>query len=445
MRATPATGDVLLGRYQLGPLVGLGGTARVFRAWDHDGGGTVAVKVFPPGSAAVTRGGTCEGEVLSGIRHIGLVTVRDCGIDRDGCPFVVMDFVEGESLSARLRRGPLPTESVVDLGAVLAAALAHVHARGIVHRDVKPGNVLLDEAGGPRLTDFGIARFVDATRVTATGVVQGTAAYMAPEQVRGETVGPAADVYALGLVLLEALTGRREYDGGALESALARLNRIPHVPSEVPDPLGAALRRMTLTEPTDRPRATEVAAMLGEPRAPVDLVLKPGWRALARRLGPVGALAVLAAAVVGGAVLLGGDAERHTGGDARLKVRPAPVAPALVGSAAVPSAALVPPAPSVVAAPARAAQAHPPGSAPAPPNSSVSSPGPPVHVAAAQTILEETQGNRTENNNGSSGKDAQKGKDNGKSKSKSKSNGKGKSKSKSTGNGKSNGKSNGKG
>jgi hypothetical protein len=429
MRATPATGDVLLRRYQLGPLVGLGGTARVFRAWDHDGGGTVAVKVFPPGSAAATRGGNCEGEVLSGIRHIGLVAVRDCGTDRDGCPFVVMDFVEGESLSARLRRGPLPAESVVDLGAVLAAALAHVHARGIVHRDVKPGNVLLDEAGRPRLTDFGIARFVDATRVTATGVVQGTAAYMAPEQVRGETVGPAADVYALGLVLLEALTGRREYDGGALESALARLNRIPHVPSEVPDPLGAALRRMTLTEPTDRPRAAEVAAMLGEPRAPVGLVLKPGWRALARRLGPVGALAVLAAAVVGGAVLLGGgDAERHTGGDAHLEVRPTPVAPAVTGA----PSGLVPPAPSVVAP---AAQAE----APAPLSSSVSSPGPPVHVVAAQTILEETRGNRTENNNGSSGKDAQKGKSKGKDDRKGedngKSNGKGKSKGKSKGKG----------
>ena len=339
----------------------------MFRAWDHDSGGSVAVKVFPPGSAAATRGGNREGEVLTGIRHVGLVGVRDCGIDRDGCPFVVMDFVEGESLSGRLRRGPLPAGVVVDLGAVLAAALAHVHARGIVHRDVKPGNVLLDEAGRPWLADFGLARFVDATRVTATcvtatGVVQGTAAYLAPEQVRGETVGPAADVYALGLVLLEAIKGRREYEGGALESAMARLKRTPYVPPDVPDPLGRALRRMTLTEPTDRPTAAEVAAILGEPAAPDDLVVGPAWRAPARWLGPVGALAVLATAVVGGAVLLGGgDAGGHTGGGARAEVGPAPAAPAVAGAAAVPSAALAPPitgsaaAPSGAAAPAPAA------------------------------------------------------------------------------------------
>src|SRR3954471_16147133 len=119
MGATPAAGDLLLGRYELGRLVGLGGAARVCRAWDHEGGGSVAVKVFPPASAAATRGGNHEGEVLTGIRHVGLVEVRDCGIDRDGCPFVVMNFVEGESLSARLRRGPLPAEVVVELGAVL--------------------------------------------------------------------------------------------------------------------------------------------------------------------------------------------------------------------------------------------------------------------------------------------------------------------------------------
>ena len=104
MGATPATGDLLLGRYELGWLVGVGGTARVFRAWDRVGGGSVAIKVFPPGSAAATRGGNREGEVLTGIRHVGLVAVRGSGIDRDGCPFVVMDFIEGESLSGARRR-----------------------------------------------------------------------------------------------------------------------------------------------------------------------------------------------------------------------------------------------------------------------------------------------------------------------------------------------------
>ena len=117
--------------------------------------------------------------------------MRDSGVDDDGRPFVVMDFVEGQSLAARLRDGVLSVPAAIRLGATLADALAHVHARRIVHRDVKPGNVLLDGEGRPQLTDFGIARLVDATRVTATGLVVGTAAYMAPEQVRGEVVGPA--------------------------------------------------------------------------------------------------------------------------------------------------------------------------------------------------------------------------------------------------------------
>src|SRR6185312_9897616 len=105
MGATPAEGDLLLGRYTLGPLVGLGGTAKVFRAWDQEGGGTVAVKVFPPGSASPTRDGRREREVLTGVRHAGLIEIRDSGVDDEGFPFVVMDFIEGESLAARLRRG----------------------------------------------------------------------------------------------------------------------------------------------------------------------------------------------------------------------------------------------------------------------------------------------------------------------------------------------------
>ena len=107
-----------------------------------------------------------------------------------------------------MQRGPLSVREIRKLAAALAAALAHVHAGGFVHRDVKPANILLDHGREPRLADFGIARALDGTVATATGAVAGTAAYLAPEQVRGETVGPAADVYALGLVLIEARTGR---------------------------------------------------------------------------------------------------------------------------------------------------------------------------------------------------------------------------------------------
>ncbi len=298
------SGALLGGRYEIGALVGLGGTARVYRARDDVGDTTVAVKIFPAGSGAGPGGdGSQELAVLSGMRHPALVGVRDSGVDDEGRPFVVMDFVEGQSLAARLRDGVLSVPAAIRLGAVLADALAHVHARGIVHRDVKPGNVLLDGEGRPQLTDFGIARLVDATRVTATGLVVGTAAYMAPEQVRGEVVGPPADVYALGLLLLEAVTGRREFEGGALESAIARLHRDPVVPPEIPEPLGSAIRRMTATDPAERPAASGVAAVL---RARPPAARRPLEGPLARRLISAGAFASLAASVVAGMVLLTG-------------------------------------------------------------------------------------------------------------------------------------------
>ena len=305
MDAIPGAGGsgVLAGRYEVGALVGLGGTARVYRARDQVGDATVAVKIFPAGSAAGPAvDGSRELAALGGMRHPGLVGVRDSGVDDDGRPFVVMDFVDGQSLAARLREGALPAAAAVVMGTTLADALAHVHANGVVHRDVKPGNVLLDGDGRAQLTDFGIARLVDATRVTATGLVVGTAAYMAPEQVRGEVVGPPADIYALGLVLLEAVTGRREFEGGALESAIARLHRSPVVPASVPEPLASMVRRMTATDPADRPAASDVAAALR--RRPTRR--RPLEGPLARRLVSAGAFASLAASVVAGMVLLSG-------------------------------------------------------------------------------------------------------------------------------------------
>ena len=347
MDAIPGAGGsgVLAGRYEVGALVGLGGTARVYRARDQVGDATVAVKIFPAGSAAGPAvDGSRELAALGGMRHPGLVGVRDSGVDDDGRPFVVMDFVDGQSLAARLREGVLPAAAAVVMGTTLADALAHVHANGVVHRDVKPGNVLLDGDGRAQLTDFGIARLVDATRVTATGLVVGTAAYMAPEQVRGEVVGPPADIYALGLVLLEAVTGRREFEGGALESAIARLHRSPVVPASVPEPLASMVRRMTATDPADRPAASDVAAALR--RRPTRR--RPLEGPLARRLVSAGAFASLAASVVAGMVLLSG-ADTSAG---------APGEPAV--QAAAPEPVVAPPAttsliPAVVDEPAAVA------------------------------------------------------------------------------------------
>jgi hypothetical protein len=259
---SPEDLTVLGGRYELGALLGTGASAVVRRASDRMSGRTFAVKLFHAGASAHDRRRQQrEMRALAALHHPGLVGLHDGGVEA-GRPYIVTDLVEGPSLAERIEKRPLDPAEVRRIGARLADALAHVHARGIVHRDLKPANVLLGR-DGPRLADFGIARALDGTAVTGTGYVVGTAAYLAPEQVRGEFVGPEADVYALGLVLLEALTGQREYPGALVESATARLHRPPGIPESLPAPLHTALHTMTALEPAARPTAAEVATLLG--------------------------------------------------------------------------------------------------------------------------------------------------------------------------------------
>lgn len=258
---------VLAGRYELGPVIGTGGMARVHRGTDTLLGRPVAVKVFrldadPLHAARIET----ESRTLASVQHPGLVAVYDTGTWRraDGVqlPFLVMELVDGPTLEACCLDGSLTVQEVAAIGADLAAALTHVHAHGIVHRDVKPANILLGTDRRPKLTDFGIARLVDSARQTQTGLMVGTAAYLSPEQVKGHQVGPPTDVYALGLVLLEAATGRREYSGNNVETALARLERPPVVPQDLPPSFRTVLRQMTAGEPSERPRADEVAGAL---------------------------------------------------------------------------------------------------------------------------------------------------------------------------------------
>ncbi|MHC1558380.1 serine/threonine-protein kinase [Actinomycetospora sp. C-140] len=250
------------GRYTLGDLIGRGGAAEVFRARDELLGRDVAVKLFPAGVGEADESRRQrEVQTLAGMNHPGLVTIYDVGQERDRAYFV-MQLIEGESLADRIRSGPLALGDVVALGAALGDALTYVHRHGVVHRDIKPGNVLLDTDGRPHLSDFGIAVLADATNITATGMVIGTASYLSPEQVRGQQVGPASDVYALGLVLLECITARREYPGNALEAAVARLHRAPEIPPDLPPALGNLLAGMTLDEPTERPTTEQVVGEL---------------------------------------------------------------------------------------------------------------------------------------------------------------------------------------
>ncbi|WP_300640602.1 serine/threonine-protein kinase [Nocardioides sp.] len=258
----PAVPPVLRERYRLEARLGSGGTADVHRATDTTLQRPVAVKLLRDvaGDASDRGRFVAEARTLASLSHRNLVMVLDAGIgDEDDRPFLVMELVEGRALSDALRQGPLPAREVARIGAEVAAGLAFAHERGVVHRDVKPGNVLLSDDGRVKLADFGIARLIgDTVRHTRTGTAIGTAAYLAPEQVRGEDVTGCADVYALGLVLLEALTGQRAFPGSATEAALARLHRDPDVPDDLPAGWPALLRAMTAADPAARPTTAEV-------------------------------------------------------------------------------------------------------------------------------------------------------------------------------------------
>ncbi|MGW0988807.1 serine/threonine protein kinase [Streptomyces sp. NPDC002486] len=222
----------------------------------------VAVKVFRPGTGFDTEEAfRSEAVILARLQHPGLVTAFDAG-RHDGEAFLVMQLIDGRTLKARIAEGPLSWEAAAGLGAALAEALAHAHEEGIVHRDVKPSNIILDASGRPHLTDFGISRLLGATTHTAADTLTGTAAYLSPEQVLGRPVGTPADIYALGLVLLESVTGRLEYDGGPLEAAIARLHRRPTLPDSLPDGFATLLRDMTSLEEQLRPTAYDCARAL---------------------------------------------------------------------------------------------------------------------------------------------------------------------------------------
>ena len=269
-------GSVVAGRYRLGERIGRGGMADVFRADDELLHRPVALKAFRLDTPAGQDRRRIDAEVriLAALRHPGLVTVFDAGsVDEPGgesTPYLVMELINGPTLGDRLADGPLTAEQTSQLGADLSTTLSYIHASGVVHRDIKPANILLDTEGvgeaafSAKLTDFGIARLLDSTRITMHGMAIGTANYLSPEQATGDGAGPPADVYSLGLVLIECLTGQVAYPGIGIEAAVARLHRPPAIPTVHGRELTQLLTAMTSLAPGDRPSAADVAQLLAQ-------------------------------------------------------------------------------------------------------------------------------------------------------------------------------------
>lgn len=273
-------GALVAGRYRIERLIGRGGMSTVYEAADQNIPRNVALKVFRPELTDDDGMRRHEGEVglLATLNHPGLVTLFDAVADDDGSAVLVLELVTGGDMRTSMDAGPMPSEEVAVIGSAVADALAYSHERGIVHRDVKPGNILVPERASAetgaraKLADFGIARLIDETRMTATGSVLGTAHYLSPEQAVGGAVGPASDVYSLGLVLLEALTGERAFPGSGVESAAARLARDPLLPPRLDADWAALLRGMTAREPDARldarASADRLRAVAGVPALP---------------------------------------------------------------------------------------------------------------------------------------------------------------------------------
>jgi serine/threonine-protein kinase len=264
-------GKLISGRYRLIAPLGEGGMATIWRAVDEQLDREVAVKLLreqygnDPGFAARFKQ---EARAAGSLQHPNIVSVYDYGTDADGTQFIVMQLVEGEDLAAVLReRTRLSTDDAVRVAIGVASALEAAHRRGLVHRDVKPGNILITDDGDVKVTDFGIARAVAEASMTVTGTTLGSVHYFSPEQARGDEVTGSSDVYSLGIVLYEMLTGRRPFEGdSAAGVALKRLNEDPPPPESfvpVPSGLSAIVMRALQREPADRyPDAGSLAEAL---------------------------------------------------------------------------------------------------------------------------------------------------------------------------------------
>lgn len=274
------TGQVLADRYRLVERIALGGMGEVWRAHDETLDREVAVKVLLPGSAqdeGFLERFRAEARHSGGLTHPNIGTVHDFG-EEDGSAFLVMELLQGKPLSTLIReRAPMPQAEVTEILYQAALALQAAHEADVVHRDVKPANIVVDANGYAKLTDFGIARALNEAPLTQTGEVLGTPHYLAPEQAKGEVAGPLSDVYALAVVGYEMITGQRPFSGDTLvTTALAHISQpAPQLSDDVEEPLRTTVMAALAKDPTLRPQSAAAfaeALRLPPGQVPADLV-----------------------------------------------------------------------------------------------------------------------------------------------------------------------------
>jgi eukaryotic-like serine/threonine-protein kinase len=255
-------------RYELRERVAAGGMGEVWRALDVVLDRPVAVKLlradYASDSETLARF-RAEARHAASLIHPGIAQVYDYGETGDGHPpYLVMELVDGPALTGLLARGPLDAATTMDVIAQAAAALAAAHAAGLVHRDIKPGNLLIGPDGQVKITDFGIARAAGSAPITRTGTLIGTPAYLAPERVAGASATPASDLYSLGILAWECLAGATPFAGLEIEVALAHRNLpLPPLPPGVPAQVAALIAELADKNPAARPATADVAYRAG--------------------------------------------------------------------------------------------------------------------------------------------------------------------------------------
>ena len=285
----PTAGLTFGGRYELQSRIAIGGMGEVWKSTDLVIGRSVAIKILKDeylGDPGFLERFRAEARHAALVNHEGIANVFDYG-EEDGSAFLVMELVPGEALSTILEREHvLPTDKVLDIVAQTSAALHAAHAAGLVHRDIKPGNLLITPEGRVKITDFGIARIADQVPLTATGQVMGTVQYLSPEQASGHPASPTTDIYSIGIVAYESLAGRRPFTGESqVAIAMAQINEIaPDLPVTVSEPVRNLVFACLAKNPADRPAS---AAHLAR-------------AASALRRGDVAAAAVAVPSVLGG-------------------------------------------------------------------------------------------------------------------------------------------------